>query len=233
MQFTKDSNFPRASGAQTPAMQALRPAPGPYRFHLGIGIYGALHAPKPPEQGKIPSYNSLCRALRPVSDPYSRFHLGVGHYGALHTPKPPWFLSGERKEPKLAGETTAPLSVRHNRHARKIFLRGSPHLERKIFPLRGFPRGAVRSLFFLVTTLGTGGVLRGQDSILGWGIMGRCTPPNPRGSFLARERNQSSPGRPRPPYLCATIGTLGKSFLEALHTSSERFFRCADSLAAL
>ena len=143
-------------------MQALRPAPGPYRFHLGIGIYGALHAPKPPEQGKIPSYNSLCRALRPVSDPYSRFHLGVGHYGALHTPKPPWFLSGERKEPKLAGETPAPLSVRHNRHARKIFLRGSPHLERKIFPLRGFPRGAVRSLFFLVTTLGTGGVLRGN-----------------------------------------------------------------------
>ena len=147
-------------------MQALRPAPGPYRFHLGIGIYGALHAPKPPEQGKIPSYNSLCRALRPVSDPYSRFHLGVGHYGALHTPKPPWFLSGERKEPKLAGETPAPLSVRHNRHARKIFLRGSPHLERKIFPLRGFPRGAVRSLFFLVTTLGTGGVLRGNRLFL-------------------------------------------------------------------
>ena len=114
------------------------------------------------DRGKIPSYNSLCRALRPVSDPYSRFHLGVGHYGALHTPKPPWFLSGERKEPKLAGETPAPLSVRHNRHARKIFLRGSPHLERRIFPLRGFPRGAIRSLFFLVTTLGTGGVLRGN-----------------------------------------------------------------------
>ena len=62
-----------------------------------------------------------------------------------------------------------------------------------------------------------------QDSILGWGIMGRCTPPNPRGSFLARERNQSSPGRPRPPF--AAISTLGKSFLEALHASSEGFFR--------
>ena len=165
MQCTKDSNFPRASGAQTPAMQALRPAPGPYRFHLGIGIYGALHAPKPPEQGKIPSYNSLCRALRPVSDPYSRFHLGVGHYGALHTPKPPWFLSGERKEPKLAGETPAPLSVRHNRHARKIFLRGFPTSGERFFRWRGFPRGAAKGLFFLVAHPGTGRFLRGHSQL--------------------------------------------------------------------
>ena len=119
-------------------LQALRPAPpARARFHPGIGIYGALHAPKPPEQGKIPSYNSLCRALRPVSDPYSRFHLGVGHYGALHTPKPPWFLSGERKEPKLAGETPAPPTSRNNWYARKI--PRSPRLERGIFPLSRMP----------------------------------------------------------------------------------------------
>ena len=30
-------------------------------------------------------------------------------------------------------------------------------------------------------------------------FMGRCPPPNPRGPFLARERDESSPGRPRPP----------------------------------
>ena len=71
------------------------------------------------------------------------------------------------------------------------------------------------------------------DSILGLGFMGRCTPPNPRGSFLTRERNQSSPGRPRPPYLCATIGTLGKSFLEVSIPRAKDFSAFADSLAGL
>ena len=73
----------------------------------------------------------------------------------------------------------------------------------------------------------------GQDSILELGFMGRCTPPNPRGSFLTKERNQSSPGRPRSPLSMRHKGNAWKIFLRGFHTSSERFFRCADALATL
>ena len=55
-----------------------------------------------------------------------------------------------------------------------------------------------------------------------------CTPGT---SFYADKRKQNPPGRPRSPYLCATMGTLGKSLvgvlahLRLIHASSERFFR--------
>ena len=55
-----------------------------------------------------------------------------------------------------------------------------------------------------------------------------CTPGT---SFYADKRKQNPPGRPRSPYRCATMGTLGKSLvgvlahLRLIHTSSERFFR--------
>ena len=55
-----------------------------------------------------------------------------------------------------------------------------------------------------------------------------CTPGT---SFYADKRKQNPPGRPGPPYPCATMGTLGKSLvgvlahLRLIHASSERFFR--------
>ncbi len=55
-----------------------------------------------------------------------------------------------------------------------------------------------------------------------------CTPGT---SFYADKRKQNPPGRPRSPYRCATMGTLGKSLvgvlahLRLIHASSERFFR--------
>ncbi|GAA6513007.1 hypothetical protein K370107A2_00100 [Merdimmobilis hominis] len=88
------------------------------------------------------------QALRPAPKLLFKILSWGGHYGALHAPKPPWFLSDERKEPKLAGETPVPLSVRHNGYARKISLRGSPRLKQEIFPLTRMPsRGCKESIF--------------------------------------------------------------------------------------
>ena len=56
-------------------------------------------------------------------------------------------------------------------------------------------------------------------------------PSTPGTSFYADKRKQNPPGRPRSPYRCATMGTLGKSLvgvlahLRLIHASSERFFR--------
>ena len=89
------------------------------------------------------------QALRPAPKLLFKILSWGGHYGALHAPKPPWFLSDERKEPKLAGETPVPLSVRHNGYARKISLRGSPRLEREIFPLARMPSRGCKAFIFL------------------------------------------------------------------------------------
>ena len=50
---------------------------------------------------------------------------------------------------KFAGETPVPLSVRHNGYARKISLRGSPRLEREIFPLARMPSRGCKAFIFL------------------------------------------------------------------------------------
>ncbi len=59
-----------------------------------------------------------------------------------------------------------------------------------------------------------------QDSILQW-FAG--APPCTRPHFLAKENGEVRRGDPVP-YLCATMGTLGR-FLEALHASSRKSFR--------
>ena len=49
-----------------------------------------------------------------------------------------------------------------------------------------------------------------------------CTPGT---SFYADKRKQNPPGRPRSPYLCATMGALGRFPLEAPNASSGKSFR--------
>ena len=57
-----------------------------------------------------------------------------------------------------------------------------------------------------------------------------CTPGT---SFYADKRKQNPPGRPRSPYLCATMGALGKSSLVAPRSKAEDFSANADALAGL
>ncbi len=80
--------------------------------------------PRTPSTEQNSILQLVLQALRPAPPARARFHPGIGIYGALHAPKPPWFLSDERKEPKLAGRPRSPLSMRHKGNAWKIFLRG-------------------------------------------------------------------------------------------------------------
>ena len=62
-----------------------------------------------------------------------------------------------------------------------------------------------------------------QGSHITWYLGAMPAPKTPGPPFLQKKGGERLPGRPRSPF--AAMSALGKSFLEALHASSEGFFR--------